>query len=68
VAPEILPILVPRVHEKLQAVDAVKLIAGLMPLHVDTVVEFVRTGIGLTVTVIEVELPTQPKEDVGVTT
>jgi hypothetical protein len=67
VAPETLPIFVPVVHEKLLAADAVRLILGLIPLHVVAVVEFVTTGIGFTVTVIEVVLPTQPKLEVGVT-
>jgi hypothetical protein len=67
VAPEILPILVPNVHEKLLDAVAVRPILGLAPLHIVAVVELVITGIGLTVTVIEVALPPQPCVETGVT-
>jgi hypothetical protein len=51
VAPEILPVLVPIVHEKVLAGDAVRLILTFVPLHNDIVVELDNTGVGFTVTV-----------------
>jgi hypothetical protein len=47
---------------------AVRVIFVLSPLQIVFVVEVVTTGIGFTVTVIEVGLPTQPVAETGVTT
>ncbi len=52
-APEILPVIVPTVHAKLLAVEAVRLIFGPVPLQVLAVAAFVTTGVGFTVTTIE---------------
>ena len=52
-APVILPEIVPTVQVKLLAVEAVRLIFGLVPLQVLAVAAFVTTGVGLTVTTIE---------------
>ena len=51
-APVILPVIVPTVHVKLLATDAVKLIAVLLPLHIVFVAVLVTAGAGFTVTVI----------------
>jgi len=67
-APVIAPVLVPSVQAKLEAAEAVKAMAGLVPLQVLAVVEVVTTGVGFTVTVIFVAEPTQePTVEVGVT-
>lgn len=67
-APVIPPVMAPIVHEKLQGTDAVNAIFGPVPLQVVEVVEFVTTGIGLTVTVTEKEAHDKPVAiSVGVT-
>jgi hypothetical protein len=67
-APLIAPILVPNVHAKVLAAVAVRLILGLLPLHVLAVLTVVIFGIGFTVTVIAATGPThEPTDEVGVT-
>jgi hypothetical protein len=67
-APVIAPVLVPSVHAKLEAAEAVRLMLGPVPLQVLAVVEVVTAGVGFTVTVILVADPTQePTVEVGVT-
>ena len=67
-APVMLPVIVPSVQAKLLTALEVKLILGLVPLHVLAVVVLVTAGFGLTVTVIVVAEPAQlPVVDVGVT-
>jgi hypothetical protein len=65
--PEILP--EPATAVQLNELEelAVSEIFVLSPLHMVLVVEVVTTGIGLTVTVMEVGFPTQP-DAIGVTT
>jgi hypothetical protein len=63
-----LPVIVPIVHAKLLAIEAVKLIFGLVPLQVTAVFAVVTTGLGFTVTVIVREGPAhEPVVVVGVT-
>jgi hypothetical protein len=64
--PVIVPVGVPNVQVKELEAVAVRVIFVLSPLHIVFEVEVVMTGIGLTVTVMEVGLPTQPAA-VGVT-
>ena len=67
-APVMAPVLVPRVQAKELEAEAVRLILGLVPLHVLAVLAVVLPGIGLTVTVILVAEPRQePTVEVGVT-
>lgn len=67
-APVILPVLVPNVQAKLLAADAVKPMLVALPVQTDAVLAVVTAGIGLTVTVILVAVPTQlPVVAVGVT-
>jgi hypothetical protein len=47
----------PIVHEKLLAILDVNVISGLAPLHIMTVGEFVTTGTGSTVMVVETKQP-----------
>ncbi len=66
-APVIEPVLVPNVHEKVLAALAVNDILDPVPLHIVGVLELVTAGLGFTVTVIAVGLPTQlPVVEVGV--
>ena len=51
-APVIPPVIVPTVHVNVLGADAVKLIFGPVPLHVEAELAVVITGVGLTVTVI----------------
>ena len=51
-APVIEPVLVPNVHAKLLATEAVKLIFGLIPLQIDAAVALLTLGTGLTVIVV----------------
>lgn len=66
-APEILPEPATIVQLKELETDAVKLIFALSPLQIVLVVEDVKVGKGLTVTVIETGFPAQPADEVGVT-
>ena len=67
-APVILPLLVPNVHPKLLEDVALRLMFGEFPLQIDAVTAEAIDGIGFTVTVISVALPTQfPMIEVGVT-
>ena len=67
-APDMLPVLVPKVHANVLAALAVRLILELVPLQMLLLVAFVTAGIGLTVTVIAVAAPAQePVVEVGVT-
>jgi hypothetical protein len=52
VAPVIPPVIVPIVHAKLLAADAVREIFGEVLLQIDTVAGLVTAGVGFTVTVI----------------
>jgi hypothetical protein len=52
VAPEMLPVTAPIVHENVLAVVAVKAMFGLVPLQMETFGVLVTAGVGLTVTVI----------------
>ena len=66
-APLIAPVLVPSVQAKVLAALAVNVIFGLAPLQIVDVFEMVTVGLGFTVTVIAVGLPThEPFEVVGV--
>ena len=68
VAPVMLPVFVPSVQAKVLAALAVKLRLGLVPLQVEADVALVTAGVGFTVTVILVAIPThEPAVDVGVT-
>jgi hypothetical protein len=49
-APVMLPVLVPKVHAKVLDILDVRLMLGLVPLQVLTVVAFVTAGEGFTVT------------------
>jgi len=63
------PVMLPIVQANVLAVVAVNDILGLVPLHVLAVAAVVKTGDGLTVTVIVAGEPTQPPVTaVGVTT
>jgi hypothetical protein len=63
-----LPVIVPIVQVKLLAIEAVKLIFGLVPLQITAVFVVVTTGFGFTVTVIVREGPVhEPVVEVGVT-
>jgi len=67
-APVIPPMFAPIVQVKVLAIEAVKLIFGLVPLQMVAVDEFVTTGLGLTVTKIVKGVPAQePVMAVGVT-
>ena len=68
-APLILPVMAPMVHEKLAGVLDVNVRFGLVLLQIASVAAFVTTGLGLTVTVIvNGEADAQlPADDVGVT-
>jgi hypothetical protein len=67
-APVMPPVLVPNVHAKVLAVLAVRPRLGLVLLQVLAVVVLVTAGVGLTVTIISVAVPTQePVTEVGVT-
>ncbi len=67
-APLIEPVLVPNVHANVLAALAANVIFGLVKLQIVVVFELVTAGLGFTVTVIAVTLPTQlPFVDVGVT-
>jgi hypothetical protein len=62
------PVMVPIVHVKALGALAVKVILGLVPLHVLAVAALVTAGTGFTVTVIVKAAPTQePVVAVGVT-
>ena len=64
----ILPVIVPIAHVKLLGIEAVKPIAGLVPLHIVAELGDVTIGFGLTVTVMVKGVPThEPVVDVGVT-
>jgi hypothetical protein len=52
VAPVIPPVIVPIVHAKLLAADAVREIFGEVLLQIDTVAGLVTAGVGFTVTLI----------------
>jgi len=68
VAPVMPPVIVPMVQLKVLAIEAVKLMPGLVPLQIVAVGEFVTTGLGLTVTMIENGVPAhEPVVAVGVT-
>ena len=67
-APIILPIMVPIVHENVLGVVEIKTIPGPVPLQVLAVGAFVIAGAGFTVTVIVKGAPThKPVVEVGVT-
>jgi hypothetical protein len=67
-APVMLPVIVPIVQAKLLAIEAVKLIFGLVPLQITAVFAVVTTGLGFTVMVIVKEGPAhKPDVEVGVT-
>jgi hypothetical protein len=51
-APVILPVTVPIVHEKLLGTLAANAMFGLVALHIAAVAALVTAGVGLTVTVI----------------
>ena len=65
-APAILPEIAPIVQLKLLGTVAVREYAGLVLLHVATLVGVI-TGSGFTLTVMDVALPLQPCDEVGVT-
>ena len=68
-APVILPVMVPKVQLKLLAALEVNAILVEAPLQILLVAALVTAGVGLTVTVMVVEEPTQePVLEVGVTT
>ena len=60
VAPVIPPVIAPIVQVKVLGIFDVKVILGLVPLHVDAVETFVTIGLGLTVTVMVYGAPMQP--------
>jgi hypothetical protein len=67
-APVILPLIVPIVHEKLLAMEAVNEIFGFDPLQVLAAAGLVTVGFGLTLTVIVYGAPAhEPALAVGVT-
>jgi hypothetical protein len=67
-APVILPLIVPTVHEKLLAAEAVNAIFGPVPLQVVAVGKLVTNGAGLTVTVMVKGVPEQELAlEIGVT-
>jgi hypothetical protein len=51
-APVMLPVTVPIVHANVLGALEVRVMFGLVPVHVDAVAALVTTGVGLTVTVI----------------
>lgn len=66
-APDIEPVFVPNVQANVLVALAANVIFGLVPLQIVVVFELVTAGIGFTVTVIAVGLPThEPVVDVGV--
>jgi hypothetical protein len=68
VAPVIPPVIVPIVHAKLLGAVLVRLILGLVELHIDSVAGLVTAGVGFTVMVIVNGAPAhEPVVDVGVT-
>jgi hypothetical protein len=68
-APQIEPVLVPRVHAKLLDALAANEMAVVAPLQILAVFAVVTAGRGLTVTVIVVLAPThEPAVEVGTTT
>ncbi len=66
-APEIEDETDPSVNEKLLAMEDVKGIEVLSPLHISAGLELVTTGAGFTSTASENGFPAQPRVDVGVT-
>ena len=67
-APAIEPVLVPNIQANVLEMLAVKVKFGLVPLQILAVLELVIAGLGFTITVIAVGLPTQePVVEVGVT-
>jgi hypothetical protein len=61
-APPILPVLVPSVHEKLLVILAVNVMFGEVPLHIAAVAAFVTDGAGLTVIFTEGDMLVHPPE------